>query len=157
MNELDLSIFVEFGVGLAGFSGVVVAFSSRSGELDEYDRFRVVQLLLSALIPAFFGLAPVILAGFDLGAESVVRIMGAALLIALAVNFTVAVATARGMSPSVRAKLSPGVWRLAIGSSVLFFAWNGLNLAGWPRGVQLGPVVAAMSWFLFMASVMFFR
>ena len=49
MSDLDLSVFVEFGVGLAGFSGVVVAFGQRSGRLNDYDRFRVVQLLISAL------------------------------------------------------------------------------------------------------------
>jgi hypothetical protein len=157
LSELDLSVFVEFGVGLAGFSGVVVAFTHRSGRLDDYDRFRVVQLLSSALIPAFLGLLPVVLAGFDIRGEEAWRIASAVLMVVLVANTGLAVVFARRVSAEARASLSPTVWRVALGSSAFFVVWNGLNLAGWPRPSSFGPVAAAMAWLLVMASVMFFR
>jgi hypothetical protein len=157
LSDVDLSVFVEFGVGLAGFSGVVVAFARRSGQLGEYDQFRVVQLLLSSLIPAFLGLLPLILASFQIDGEAAWRIASATFMAAVAANTGVAVASARRLSTEARASLSPTIWRYALGSSFLFFSWNGLNLVGWPRPSSFGPVVAGMAWFLVMASTMFFR
>jgi hypothetical protein len=158
MSEPDLSVFVEFGVGLAGFSGVVVAFGQRgTGRLGDYDRFRVIQLLLTSLTPAFLGLLPEVLAGFGVRGEDTPRIAGVAFMAALAVNMLATRSTARGMSAQARAHLSPLVWRIALSSSAVLFVWNGLNLAGWPRPTDFGPVVLGMTWFLFMASLMFFR
>jgi hypothetical protein len=157
LNELDLSVFVEFGVGLAGFSGVVVAFSQRTGRLGEYDRFRVVQLLVASLIPAFLGVLPVILAGFGIRGEAAWRVAGAVLMAGIAGTTGAAVVSARGMSGEARGSLSPTIWRVALSTSFLFFVWNGLNLVGWPRPSSFGPVAAGMAWFLVLASVMFFR
>jgi hypothetical protein len=157
MSEPDLSVFVEFGVGLAGFSGVVVAFGRRDGRLGPYDRFRVVHLLTSSLIPAFFGLLPVVLAGFGIGGPPAARIASAALAAAIAVNLSVAIAMARGMPPTSRRHLSPTVWVVAIVSSAALLVWNGLNAAGLREPASLGPVAAGMAFFLFMASLMFFR
>ena len=157
MSAIDFSVFVEFGVGLAGFSGVVVAFSRRSGRLSEYDSFRVVQLLMSALIPAFVGLLPPILASFQIEGETARRISSATLMAGIAVNTGVAIATARRMSPGARRSLSPTVWRFSLGSSALFLVWNGLNLMGWPWPPSFGPVLLGMVCLLVLASIMFFR
>jgi len=157
VDDFDLSVFVEFGVGLAGFSGVVVAFGQGSGRLSDYDRFRVVALLMSALTPAFLGLLPLLLAGFDITGPDAWRIASIVLMVAIAFNMAVSIASVRGISSDARASLSPTIWRLAMGSSSLLIVWNGLNLVGWPRALCFGPVVAGMAWFLVMASLMFFR
>ncbi len=157
MSDLDLSVFVEFGVGLAGFSGVVVAFAQRSGRLGDYDRFRVIQLLMGALIPAFLGLLPVILASFGIKGEETWRIAGIAFIVSLLANSGAAIVYARRMSPKARRSLSPVIWLISLGGGVFFLIWNALNLMGWPRPVSFGPVVAGMTWLLAMASLMFFR
>jgi hypothetical protein len=157
-NAVDLSVFVEFGVGLAGFSGVVVAFGQRgTGRLGEYDRFRVIQLLLASLTPAFLGLLPEILAGFGVRDEDAPRIVGALVMAAIGASILVAFVTARGMSPRARAHLSRAVWWIAMVPNAVLFVWNGLNLLGWPRPTEFGPAVLGMTWFLVVASLMFFR
>lgn len=157
MSDPDLSVFVEFGVGLAGFSGVVVAFSKSPGRLVDYDRFRVIQLLLAALIPAFLGLVPSILEAFGVAGGWIWWSQSA--LVAACILGTVAYAahSVRSIAPEARATLSPTVWRVAIVGNLVFLAWNLLNLVGWPYPVSPGPAMAAMAWFLFVASLMFFR
>jgi hypothetical protein len=157
VSEPDLSVFVEFGVGLAGFSGVVVAFGRGDGRLGPYDRFRVVQLLTTALVPAFLALLPIGLAGFGVHGEPAARVAGAVLIAAIAINLIMAIVMARRMPAVSRRHLSPTVWRVALASSFAILLWNGLNLAGWPGPTSFGPVMAGMAWSLFMASVMFFR
>jgi hypothetical protein len=66
-------ILTEFGIGLAGFSAVVVAIGFRAGQLDSISRFRVLSLLLNALLAAFGALLPQLLASLDVGDESVWR------------------------------------------------------------------------------------
>jgi len=157
LTDLDLSIFVEFGVGIAGFSGVVVAFGRGSGRLGDYDRFRVVQLLLSSLTPAFFGVLPTILAGFGIRGEPAARAASGALMATIVILTTVALVSERRMSARAREHLSPAVWRISLVSSAVLFVWNALNLAGSLGPVSLGPVILGMTWLLFMASLMFFR
>lgn len=50
-----LSIVIEFSIGLAGFTGVIALFSSRSSGTLELELFRIRNLLLGAAIPAFLG------------------------------------------------------------------------------------------------------
>jgi len=49
----SLGSIIEFSVGIAGFSAIVSAFLQRAGGLDPISRFRVLNLLLMALSPAF--------------------------------------------------------------------------------------------------------
>ena len=54
---------IEFSIGLAGFSGVIAVFAGRSSERRPLDLFRLRNLLMGALIPAFlafFGLGLVV-------------------------------------------------------------------------------------------------
>lgn len=150
-------MFVEFGVGLAGFSGVVVAFSQRSGELDDYDRFRVIMLLLSALFPAFVGTLSVVLESFEIRGPEAWRILGAILVAATATFIGLTIAFAQRMSAAAKSSLSPVVWCFGIGGCVLVLIWNGLNLMGWPRPMSFGPISATLVWYLVLASLMFFR
>ena len=157
MNTIDLSVFVEFGVGLAGFSAVVVAFSLRSGNLNDYDQFRVVLLLYSSLFPAFVGTLPAVLDSFGIFGAEAWRIMGTSVLFGLAGFVVLPFVLLRRMSPDARSSLSPSVWLFGIGGTVVALVWNGLNLIGWPSPLSLGPIVASMVWLLFQASVMFLR
>lgn len=157
MDFTDLSIFVEFGVGLAGFSGVVVAFGLRSDKLNEFDKFRVVMLLSFALLPAFVSTLPMVLAGFGIVGTETWRIMGAVLVLGLAALSVLPIILARRMSPDITSRLSSVVWVIGLGGTVLAFVWNGLNLKGWPNPFSLGPVLATMVWLLFLASLMFLR
>jgi hypothetical protein len=48
-----LGNITEFSIGLAGFSAIATAFLHRSRDLSPVDRYRVVNLLLLSLTPAF--------------------------------------------------------------------------------------------------------
>ena len=157
MNAIDLSIFVEFGVGLAGFSGVVVAFSLRSGKLNDFDKFRVVLLLISALLPAFISTLHMVLASFGIFDTAAWRILGTSVLFGLAVIIVLPIISVRRMSSDARSSLSPVIWYISMGGTVLVFFWNGLNLIGWPSPLSFGPILATLVWFLFLASLMFLR
>jgi hypothetical protein len=157
VNTIDLSVFVEFGVGLAGFSGVVVAFGLRSGTLNDYDQFRVILLVFSSLFPAFVGTLPAVLDGFGIFGAAAWRIMGTSLVFGLAAFAVLPFVLLRGLSPDARSSLSPTVWYFGIGGTVVALVWNGLNLIGWPSPLSLGPIVASMVWLLLQASVMFLR
>jgi hypothetical protein len=157
LSTLDLTVFIEFGVGLAGFSGVVVAFGQRSGQLNDYDRFRVVQLLQCALLPAFVGTLPVVLEGFDVRGLHACRIISGILVVGTAGFLGLTIASARRMSSTAKSSLSPTVWRVGVGGTVLMLFWNGLNLLSWPRPLSVGPIAATLVWYLFLASLMFFR
>jgi len=55
-NEVELlGNVVEFSIGLAGFSGVVAAFTNRS-RWSSLERYRLINLLSCALVPAFTSL-----------------------------------------------------------------------------------------------------
>ena len=97
-----------------------------------------------------------ILASFGIKDDEAWRMAGASLMVAIAANTGLAVGSSRRMSAEARSSLSPMIWRVSLGSSVLFFVWNGLNLMSWPRPLSFGPVVAGMAWFLVLASVMSF-
>ncbi len=154
---LDISIFVEFGVGLAGFAGVVVAFGLRSGKLDEFDRFRVEMLLSFALLPAFISTLPLVFAGFNIFEVAAWRATAAILIFCLAGLLFQMSTSARQMSPDIRSRMNLGIWIVAFGGTVLAFVWNGLNLWGWPIPFSIGPLLVTMVYLLFLASLMFLR
>ncbi|GEM_PF-2580878 len=59
MTEIDaLSTLAEVAIGLAGFSGIVLALSRRGNALDPWDAVRMAALLGTSLIPAFVALVP---------------------------------------------------------------------------------------------------
>ena len=57
----SLPSLIEFFIGLAGFSGIVVALSGSSVASDPLDRFRVLVLLGNALGGGVFAALPLML------------------------------------------------------------------------------------------------
>jgi hypothetical protein len=142
MNEPNLSDFVAFGAGIAGFASIVVALGQREGRLSEYDRFRVVQLFMCALITAFIALLQGTLASFGIRGENAYRVASAVLMIAIGADACLAMIMARRMSMPASSSLSPTMWHIGPGLGVVLFAWNGLNLAAWPRPTSFGRCAA---------------
>ncbi len=157
MTGIDLTMFVEFGVGLAGFSGVVVAFGRRSSALKQDDRFRIMMLLAFSLFPAFVGTLPTVLGAFGLSDTEAVQALGIFLSAALAILIVMPFVVASRMSSEARSSLSMTIWYFSIGGTVITLAWNALNLIGWPNPISAGPIVATLVWLLFLASLMFLR
>ena len=150
MNEPNLSDFVAFGVGIAGFASIVVAVGQREGRLREYDRFRVVQLFICALIPAFIALLEGMLASFGIRGENACRVASAVLMISIGADTCLAITMARRMSIPARSSPSPTMWRIGLALGLVLLVWNGLNLVGWPRPSSFGPVVAGMGGYSYM-------
>ena len=81
----SLGLLVEFSIGLAGFSAIVSVFLQRSSQLSALDRFRIFNLLLLALLPAFIVFTCIgfesILADLDLAVRISSAVLAGCLLI----------------------------------------------------------------------------
>ena len=134
MNEPNLSDFVAFGVGIAGFASIVVAVGQREGRLREYDRFRVVQLFICALIPAFVALLEGMLASFGIRGENACRVASAVLMISIGADTCLAITMSRRMSIPARSSPSPTMWRIGLALGLVLMcgmgstSWVGLAL-----------------------------
>ena len=72
MNALP--ILSELFIGIAGFSGIVVALSGAEIAKDPLDRFRVLSLLLSTLGGAVFAVLPIVLSEAGVAPERAWRL-----------------------------------------------------------------------------------
>ena len=66
-----LQTIAEIGIGLAGFSGLVVALRGRSGPLTELQKYRMRLLFMLAFGAMFLALLPAILESFGVPAERI--------------------------------------------------------------------------------------
>ncbi len=85
VSSESLGLLVEFSIGLAGFSAIVSVFLQRSSQLSGLDRFRILNLLLFALLPAFIAFTCIgfesILADLDLAVRISSAVFAGCLLI----------------------------------------------------------------------------
>ena len=84
--ESVLSSAIEAGIGIVGFSGIIVAISSRSqGEWPPVERVRLNSLLGSSFAAVFFAFLPFILLSAGIPMVHIWRIGSALFLLSLAV------------------------------------------------------------------------
>jgi hypothetical protein len=153
----SLSTIAELGIGLAGFSSIVVALGYRSRRLRPLDRMRVIGLLLGSLGAALLAVLPLILA--DSGNTPVVvwRASSAVFAVGLGSFLVYALSYRRTLSEAERAALHPGMWILTIGGILAFLPlliWNSAALNGEPSS---GPYLSGLYFLLVYSSAQFFR
>ena len=103
-GEDTLLTIVEFGVALAGFTGVVVIFSKRD-TMQDVDRFRLKNALAGSLGAAFFALLPSTLELLG-GAGSILWRISSGLLAAyIALVVATSIRTTRRLDPASQAVL----------------------------------------------------
>src|SRR5688500_1690553 len=89
----SLSAISQLGLGLAGFSGIGLLLTRRSGQLQRFEIFRLGIMLGTAVGAMFLSLVPVALAQFGLAAATVCRLSAGAMAvfsIAFVIYFIVA-------------------------------------------------------------------
>jgi hypothetical protein len=154
---VGMESIAEVGIGLAGFSGIVVAFLHRKGNMTTLDRIRLGILLSAAFGAVFLALLP-----FGLVA---VNLEGPMLWVtASAVHATVSALQLAGLAILTRrffrthrhifnlAVLIP-VFTLYVLNTVL----QVINLAGVVWQPSLGPYYLGLLWLIFHAGLQFSR
>lgn len=67
----SLQVVAEVGIGLAGFSGLIIAFRKNAGPLDEIQKFRMSLLFLLAFGATFLSFLPGLLASMAVPAKTI--------------------------------------------------------------------------------------
>lgn len=148
----ELLTIAELAIGLAGFSGVVVAFTQR-GELRAADRYRFIALFSQALSVVFLAFVPL---GFHHAGQVAPTVWTASSAVMLLVwVFTAWLLRVRLMpefSDDERLpKYSVGViWGIGILNPLLQSA----NVIGWPMGS--GPLLYLAGLILWLSVTAFF-
>ena len=70
----SLAALAQLGLGLAGFSGIGLLLTRRSGQLQRFEIYRLGIMLGTAVGAMFLSLLPVALSQFGLRAETVCRV-----------------------------------------------------------------------------------
>jgi hypothetical protein len=152
-----LTTFAELFIGIAGFSGIVVALSGTSVAWDPLDRFRVISLLLSALGGAVFAAVPLILidGGASLERTWLFASGGYSAYFALVVVWTVRQRFA--LPPAALESLHPVMWALGVGGSAISSIALCANTIGWPAGTSGALYLCTLLFSLLLSCLLFVR
>jgi hypothetical protein len=152
-----LTLLAELFIGIAGFSGIVVALSGSSVASDPLDRFRVVSLLVIALGGAVFAAAPLVLA--DAGASPRLSwlIASGAYSVYLALNAAWLVRRRSTLPQAALDSLHPVVWILVLGGSSIFAAALLANAIGWPFSNPAVVYLYSLLYALLVSCIQFVR
>jgi hypothetical protein len=153
----SFSSITEFGVAIAGFSGVAVALTHRDGGMSPIDRFRTLNLLVSALGATFASTFPLAAASFGATGSVIWAASSAGFAALLLVNSFLPFVLAASLSPEDRAALSSVIWMLAGGGSAVMVIWQATNAYAVFGPASPGPFVAGLLWQLFTATLLFVR
>jgi hypothetical protein len=150
----ELLTIAELAIGLAGFSGVVVAFAYR-GQLEPIDRMRFIALFSTAISTAIFAFLPFVFArgGFS---EATTWRCSSALLLTWSIVFGIPVGSRlRRTAIDVSAAASPAVifavWGLAMTNMVLQL----LNAIGSPFTPGPLPYIGGLLILIVFSAVFF--
>ncbi len=149
-----LEVFAEIAIAIAGFSGVVSAFSGSTGSKStELDRVRLNMLLQNSLVTAFFSLLPLVLFSTSLEVERIWGVTSGCWLIYTAANLFALGRRIRRMGPALDGMSRP-LLSLSFSVSALIVVLQAFNVAvlclAWPH-------LAALLWGLMTASIFFVR
>jgi hypothetical protein len=152
-----LTTLAELFIGIAGFSGIVVALSGASVASDPLDRFRVLALLMLALGGAVFAVLPLILSDAGLSLERTWMFASGAYsaYFALVVAWTV---HQRMILPAaVLQSLHPIVWLASVGGCALSSVALCVNATGWPVSSSSALYLYPLLYSLLLSCVLFVR
>jgi hypothetical protein len=155
-TDLLLGI-TEFSVGLGGFSGIVVVFAGRDGGWARVDRYRSANLISNALIPAFVAFLALGLNQAPTFAGDASRVASATLAIAIGATTFLAFSGMRSVPQAERALISPYIFVLLVGGSIV----NGLvqlgNVLGFFGQAAFVVLFSGLVWQLAVAAIQFAR
>ena len=154
---VGMESIAEVGIGLAGFSGIVVAFLHRKGNMTTLDRIRLGILLSAAFGAVFLALLPFGLLSVHLDGPML-------WVTASAVHATVSAFQLAGLAVLTRRFFSSHrhIFNLAILIPVftlylLNTVLQVINLSGVVWEPSLGPYYLGLLWLIFHAGLQFAR
>ncbi len=153
----SLPSLIEFFIGLAGFSGIVVALSGSSMASEPLDRFRVLVLLGNALGGGVFAALPLMLV--DSGApEEIAWAFASGAFAVYAALFTFWGMRHRVTLPAQALEhLHPIMWLAGNGGLLLASIALLANALGWPGGPSALPYLCSLLYLLVYSCVLFVR
>ena len=157
MEAESFSIVTEFGVALAGFSGIAIALSRDRGALAPIDRFRTLNLLMWTLGAAFVSTFPLMAVSFGALGPSIWWWSSAGFLAVLAVCTAAPYRLRRTLPASDRVGLSRVLWVLAVGGNALVILVQLSNVLPVFGSATPGPLLAGLVWLLFFGALLFVR
>jgi hypothetical protein len=155
--EASFGTLMEFSVALAGFSAVAIALSHERGAMAPLDRFRALNILINSLGPAFAASLVLIGGAFGASGPMLWRLTSVGVLVVALACMVVPIRLRRRLVPEDRARLSRGLWVLAVGGGPIIAAVQLMNIASLFGAPGPGPIIASLMWLLSISAVLFVR
>ncbi len=151
------SNLMEFAVAIAGFSGISIAIQSRDARAGAIREFRNRNLIMWSLCAAFGSTLPE--GVVYLGAEGPQVWSWSSYLYVLLLVFVLSLpySSRSKLTPDERAQLSPAVWLLNVGGSILVALAQVVNGTGWFHSPSPAPLYWGILWTILFGAVQFYR
>lgn len=142
-----LSTIASVAVGLAGFSGIVLAVGRQGAALSDTERYRFAVLLWNALGATFLAIAPMILHALGSSGSSLWRISSGAMAVSVTTLLTVWVARSVGQM-----RVAPHIFNMKIFGTLLGMHATNVGLQTLAAaGIVDGPGVYAAGLLVLLA------
>ena len=152
-----LTVLAEVFIGIAGFSGIVVALSGSSVASDPLDRFRVISLLVIALGGAIFAAVPLVLADAGVSPKLSWSVASGAFSAYLALNAAWLVRRRFTLPQAALDSLHPLIWIIVLGGSTISAVALLANAIGWPFGGSYSIYLYSLLYALVVSCIQFVR
>ena len=152
-----LSIIIEFSVGLAGFSGIVIIFASSPAGWNAADKYRISNLLCCSLSAGLVAFIPIGLLHSSLDPQIVWSISSLILGCASVVVLVIVLGRKRQLSTEEASVLNPYLGVIFTGGIVLSTPIQFANALGLLAGNRFLYLYFGLVWLLVVAGVQFYR
>lgn len=152
-----LSAIAEVGLGLTGFTGILVALGRSPEVYSRPEVLRLLLLLVSSLGAVFLALFPLALHECGIGEPLCWRLSSALLAFFTAVSLASLGHQIQRHRAEFGRLFSATVFRVVAGGSLAAVAAQIANLAGLGALPRAGPFLFGLLWLLFVASIQFIR
>jgi hypothetical protein len=152
-----LTILAELFVGIAGFSGIVVALSGSAIAKDPLDRFRVLSLLVTTLGGAVFAVLPIVLNDAGVTPERAWRLASGGYSVYLALASVWGGHQRLTLPASALRSTHTVVWVLAVGGQGIASLVLAIGAVGWAGESASAFYLFPLLYFLALACLLFVR
>ena len=131
-----LSTVAEVGLGLAGFTGVLVVLGRQPGRFSPAESFRLAVLLVGSLSALFLSLVPLVLRDFGLAGANLWRVSSGVMLASVVCSGAFLARPVARFRVSKSEAYSPWVLGSLTSGALIVLVLQVVNLTGllWPTG-----------------------
>ena len=152
-----LSIIIEFSVGLAGFSGIVIIFAASPAGWNAADKYRISNLLCCSLSAGLVAFIPIGLLHSSLDPQIVWGISSLILGCASIVVLVIVLGRKRQLNTEEASVLNPYLGVIFTGGIALSTPIQFANALGLLAGSGFLYLYFGLVWLLVVAGVQFYR